>query len=280
VQGTRLYKGAVAFEPETHVNTDADRLTEPEAEEPSSLGTRLFNVFAAPGELFEELRLAQPAHSNWVVPLLLSFVVGITFSVVVFSQPDIVSGVFAQQEAALAARVEAGKMTREQADQALAGMEKFSSGTVMMVMGSAGAVIVGGIIFLLTGLLLWLLTSKILRGGISVFKAYELTGLAGMIYVVGSVLTMAVVLYRGDVTAAPNAALFLEKFDPASIAHQLLAALNVVTLWYLVVVSVGVSKLAGRSFGAGAIWVFGFWLVVRSGLAAVSAWWAQLQSKL
>lgn len=249
-------------------------------DEPSSLGARIFNVFAAPGELFEELRVAKPVHSNWVVPLLLSFVVGITFSVVVFSQPDIVSGVFAQQEAALAARVEAGTMTQEQADQALVGMQQFSSGKVMMVMGSAAAVILGGIMFLITGLLIWLLASKILKGGIGVLKAFELTGLAGMIYVVGSFLTMAVVLYKGDVTAAPNAALFLEKFDPASYAHQFLAALNVVTLWYLVVVSIGVSKLAGRSFGAGAIWVFGFWLVVRSGLAAMSAWWAQFQSRM
>lgn len=108
--------------------------SDPRVDEPSSLGTRLFNVFAAPGELFEELRHAQPAHSNWLVPLVLSMSVSILFTVVVFSQPDIVARIKAQQEEALAARVEAGKMTPEQAEQAVAGMQLVGSPRVMILM--------------------------------------------------------------------------------------------------------------------------------------------------
>jgi hypothetical protein len=171
--------------------------TETETAAPASLGSRLFNVFAAPGEVFEELRDARPAHSNWVVPLLLSVVMGIVFSLVVFSQPDIVAGITSQQEAALEARVEAGKMTREQADQALVGMERFTSPGLMMLFGSIGSVVGGVVFFILVALLLWLLMTAILKGGVSAAKAFELAGLAGMIFVLGSLLTMTLVLLRG-----------------------------------------------------------------------------------
>jgi hypothetical protein len=72
-----------------HFNMNEDQNTSQEETEspaePSSLFGRLFNMFAAPGELFDELRQSKPAHSNWVVPLLLSMVVGVLFSIVVFS---------------------------------------------------------------------------------------------------------------------------------------------------------------------------------------------------
>jgi hypothetical protein len=252
--------------------------TEIETTAPASLGSRLFNVYAAPGELFEELREAQTAHSNWVVPLILSMAMGIVFSVVVFSQPDIVAGLASQQEAALEARVEAGKMTREQADQAMVAMERFSSPGLMMLFGSIGSVVGGVVFFLVVALLLWLLMAVVLKGGVSAAKAFELAGLAGMIFVLGSLLTMTLVLLRGDLQAGLNAALFLERFEPASFTHQLLAAVNAVTLWYLAVLCVGVGRLTSRSFGMAAIWIIGFWAVVRGSIAFASAWWAQVQS--
>jgi hypothetical protein len=252
--------------------------TEIEIAVPSSLWSRLFNVYAAPGEVFEELREARTAHSNWVVPLFLSIAMGIVFSVVVFSQPDIIVGLASQQEAALEARVEAGKMTREQADQALVGMERFTSPGLMMLFGSIGSVVGAVVFFVVVALLLWLLMAVIFKGGVSASKAFELAGLAGMIFVLGSLLTMTLVLLRGDLQADLNAALFLERFDPASFTHQLVAAVNAVTLWYLAVLCVGVGRLTSRPFGMTAIWILGFWAVVRGSIAFVSAWWAQVQA--
>jgi hypothetical protein len=252
--------------------------TESETTAPSSLGNRLFNVYAAPGEVFEELREAQTTHSNWVIPLFLSMAMGILFSVVVFSQPDIVAGIASQQEALLEARVEAGKLTREQADQALLGMERFTSPGLMMLFGSIGSVVGGVVFFLVVALLLWLLMAVILKGAVSAAKAFELAGLAGMIFVLGSLLTMTLVLLRGDLQADLNAALFLERFEPASFTHQLVAAVNAVTLWYLAVLCVGVGRLTSRPFGMAAIWIIGFWAVVRGSIAFASAWWAQVQA--
>lgn len=255
-------------------------VSDSESDEPSSLAARLFNVFAAPAEVFDELRAAPPAHGNWIVPLLLSMGAGILFSVVAFSQPDILSGVAAQQEAALAARVEAGQMTAEQADQTLEAMRRFSSPRVMMLFGSVGSVIGSGLFLVVLALLLWVLASKILGGGTSLMKAFELAGLACMIHVAGSLVTLTLVLLRGDVQAGLNPGLFLESFRPADYGHQLLIMWDAVTLWYLAILSLGVSRLTGRSSRLTAAWIFGFWLVVRGALALGSAWWAGKQAGL
>lgn len=243
-------------------------------DEPASLFGRLFNVFAAPVELFEELRQSKPVHSNWFVPVLLSMIVGVLFSVVVFSQPDIVADIAAQQEKAVAAQVESGKLSQAQADQALVAMRPFQSGTVLMIFGSLGAVFATMVFFVILSLLMWVLVAKILKSDITLLKTFEMAGLASMINVLGALLTLLIVLLKGSLLAGPNAALFVGAFDQANYLHQFLSALSLVTIWYLVVLCIGASKLSGRSFGAAAAWIFGVWLVVRFGAAFGSAWWA------
>ncbi len=264
------------------MNDDQESPTdEPESSaEPTSLFGRLFNVFAAPGELFEEIRRSKPSHSNWVVPLILSICAGVLFSVVVFSQPDIVASVFEQQEAVVMAKVDAGNISQEQADKSIEAMRQFQSGKLLMIFGSLGAGFGTIIFFVILSLLIWLLTSKILKGGIPLVKAFELVGLAGMINVLGALVTMLIVLLKGSILAGPNAAILLGSFDQASYLHQFLSALGVMTIWYLVVLSIGASKLSGRTIGVAAIWIFGVWAVVRFGMAIGSAWWAQFQAKM
>ena len=74
--------------------------------------------------------------------------------------------------------------------------------------------------------------------------APEPVGLAGMINVLGGLMTMFVVLLKGNVAAAPNAALLLDSFDPANVSHQLLDALNIFTIWFMLVLAIGAVALA------------------------------------
>jgi hypothetical protein len=190
-----------------------------------------------------------------------------------------VASVFKQQETAISAQVESGKMTPEQAGKSLEAMRQFQSGKLMMILGSLGAVFATTIFFVLLSLLMWLLTSKILKGGIPLVKSFELVGLAGMINVIGTLVTMLIVLLKGSILAGPNAAILLSSFDQASYLHQFLSALGVMTIWYLVVLCIGADKLSGKTFGAAAIWIFGVWAVLRFGMAFGSAWWAQFQAR-
>ena len=250
----------------------------PESVEPTSVWSKMFSIFAAPGEVFEEIRNTKPATANWLVPTLLSCLVGIVFSVVVLSQPDILAASSQQQEAQFQKSVDAGKMTLQQMEQRMEGMQKIFTPALMMSIGITFS-LVGPFVFLfILAALSWLLAAKVFKGRVNFMKAFELVGLAGMINVLGGLLTMFVVLLKGDLNAAPNAALLLDSFDPANVSHQLLGALNIFTIWFMLVLAIGVSRVTGRSLGGAAGWIFGFWLVVRGVMAVGSVALAKLQS--
>src|SRR3989442_13240174 len=92
----------------------------PEAPRPHamSLAARLLNVFATPGEVFEDVKTAPAAVANWLVPGVLLALVSIVMAIIISSQPAIRQQIREQQAKLIDKQVEAGKMPREKADQA------------------------------------------------------------------------------------------------------------------------------------------------------------------
>src|ERR1035438_9755931 len=56
---------------------------------PMSFTARLLNVFAIPGEVFETVRASRICVANWLLPALLSAVVGALTISVILSQPSV-----------------------------------------------------------------------------------------------------------------------------------------------------------------------------------------------
>ncbi len=88
-----------------------------------SLGSRIANVYVAPGEVFESVKSATVKHANWAVPVIISSVFGIVFTLVVFTQPAVQS-LREQQEKRFMEQVQRGKMTQEQVDQACSACQR------------------------------------------------------------------------------------------------------------------------------------------------------------
>lgn len=253
---------------------------ESEATEPMPLGSRLFNVYAAPGEVFESVRQSTPAHANWLVPALISILLGIVFSLVVFSQPDIVASVMDAQKSVMQARVDAGKMTQEQMEQALDASRAFMSTKFMITMGVAGAVVGTPVTFLFMGTLVFLFLRFALKKREPFLRSLELVGLSWMIYVVASLVTLLLVMLKGSINAGPNLALLVGQFDPTSYLHQLLAAINLFTVWFMIVLAVGIARISGRPTGVIVAMALGAWAVIRLSLAIASAWWTNFSANL
>src|SRR5580765_3525426 len=89
-----------------------------------SLGARLMNVFAGPGDVFEEVVKGPPAVANWLVPALLLCLVGIVSTFVIFSQDSIIQQVREQQERVMQKKLE--KLPQAQREQILEAVEKWS----------------------------------------------------------------------------------------------------------------------------------------------------------
>lgn len=244
----------------------------PEAQAPApprtSLAAKLLNVFAAPGDVFQEVKTTAGSAANWVVPAILLAITGAISAVIVMSQPAIQQKlreqIRDQQAKAMDKQVEAGKMTRQQADQALEVMEKFTGPTMLKIFGGIGAVIGSFGRVICWGLVLWLMGKWFLKTQFSFAKALEVAGLALMISVLGTIVSMLLTVNLEKMGASPSLALVVRDFDMTRKSHLFLAAANVFYFWQVAVVSLGLARLAGVPFVRAALPVFAWWLLWES----------------
>lgn len=208
---------------------------------------RLMNVFASPGEVFEDIRASPPAVPNWLVPALLFAVMGIISSMVMFSQPAIVQKIHEEQAKKMDEMVKSGKMSRADADKAEAMAEKFTGPTMLKIFGSVASVIASFVRLLWWALILWLL-GKVLKRSFGYGKALEVIGLASMITVLGSLVTILLIVNLGRMIATPSLALTIPDFDVTRKSHLMLGTVNLFYFWQIGVLSVGLAKLAQVSF--------------------------------
>ncbi len=240
-----------------------------------SLAARLLNVFATPGDVFEELKAAPHAAANWLVPALIACAVGLASTWIVLNQPAIQQEIREKQDRAIEQRLEkavkAGKMTREQADQQRAAAAQFMGPAVMMVSGSVGAIVYGfGRVFL-WGLVLWLLGRWWLRVPVPFMKNVEVAGLAGMIGVLGAVVGLLLKVNFSNPTSSPSLALAVGEFDPKNPLHLVLAALDLFDVWQIWVMALGLARLGSVPFARAGFPVFAFWVIWSSFWILISA---------
>lgn len=227
----------------------------------TSLAARLLNVFAIPGDVFEEVKAAPHAVANWLVPALIASVVGAVSAVLMFSQPTIQQQLREKQEHMMEQQVKAGKMTRAQADQALTVAEKFTSPAMMKIFGAFSAVVASFVRVFWWALVLWLLGRWFLKSPISYLKATEVAGLAGMIAVLGGIVSLLLIVNLGKLFSTPSLALTISDFDEKNKSHLLLGAVNVFNFWLLGVMASGLARLAGVPFARAAFLVLGYWII-------------------
>ncbi|HWX19848.1 MAG TPA: YIP1 family protein [Candidatus Binatia bacterium] len=243
-------------------------LPEPQTEPPRtatmSVGARLMNVFAVPGEVFQEVKVAPASAANWVVPVLLFIIVGVLSVLVIFSQPAIVQQLREQQDKAIEKQVQAGKITQAQADQATAVLEKFMGPTTLKLFGSAGVVVVGFVRVLWWAFILWLFGRWVLKVSLDFNKTLEVAGLTTMIVVLGAVVALLLTVNLGKLGMGASLALAVKDFDMNRKSHLFAGAANVFSFWQLAVTSIGLARLANVPFVRAAWVVFTYWLMQES----------------
>lgn len=226
-----------------------------------SLGARLLNVLAAPGEVFEQIKQSAESTANWVTPALILMLVSWVGAWLVFSQGSIQQQLREITDQAVEKQIQKGKLSEQQADQARAAAEKF--GSIGSKIGAYVAPVFAGFaIPFWWGLILWLIGTKALKADFSYMKGVEIAGLAAMVSVIDAVVRALLILIMGNLFASPSLALFVKQFDPQNPTHALLSIVNIMSFWVLTVRAIGLARVARVSFGKAAAWVFGVWAVV------------------
>lgn len=223
----------------------------------------MLNVLAAPGEAFDEVRASPYRAANWVVPLLLASVAGVVFILVAFAQPAVVDEIIEQQVAQFDRAVETGKMTDAQADAARGQMEQMRPmiATFGRVFGALGVILVTVAGTFFSAFILWLVARMGLKSPVAYWKCMEVAGLSSLVNLVGTILTLFLVVYRGSISANLSVAMLIPNLPPGKPLFTLLSGLNPIFLWWTGLLALGLSRLAGRPFGVTAGWLFGLYLM-------------------
>jgi len=249
-------------------------IPEPQATEPQrqqlSLAGRLLNVFAAPGEVFDDIKAAPHRVANWLTPALLLIVLSWISGWLIFSQPSVQQQLSDISNKAIDKQVEKGKLTSAQADQARTAAEKFGS-----IGYKVSAVVAPVFVAFMTpfwgGLILWLVGSFALKAPFPYMKAVEIAGLVNMILLLDVIVRTSLVLITGNIFSTLSLALLVKDFDPQNTVHSLLSVVNVMTLWILALRSIGLARFTGVSVAKSVVWIFGIWIVLTGILIAFGA---------
>ncbi len=228
----------------------------------ASLGSRLLNVLATPGDVFEEVKASKASAQNWLIPALISSIMGVIAALVLFSQPSILQQIREQQEQALEKSVSSGKMSREQMEKAQEAMEKFSGPGVTKLIVAVFSVMASFAKIIWWGFVLWALGRWLFKVQFPYEQAVEIAGLATIITVLRTIVTLLLAVSLGSMFATPSLGLFVDQFDPTSRTHLALAAVNLFDLWFVGTMAVALSKLATVSLAKAASAVFGFWVLM------------------
>ena len=226
-----------------------------------SLGSAIVNVFSAPADVFTNLNTTESKPMHWILPLVVSIAAVIIMMVVGFSSQSLKSQRLEATRITLEQRVTQGKMTQEQFDRAMEGMEK--GGGVVLAIQIVAITIIFSVFFFLSGLLLWLGSKFVLKLPVGYEKILELSGIASWIGVLGIFLQMLMMVGLDSIYAQPNAAIFFfQNFDITNSTHKILAMLNFFTIWQTIIIGIGLQKWSNKSLTLPMIVSFAVWLIL------------------
>jgi len=223
-----------------------------------SLAARLMNVLAAPGEVFDDVKAATPAISNWLAPAVLIVLVSWVGTWLVLSQPALQHQMNEIVEKSIQKQLEKSHISGDEAEKARQKGAEFA-GMVSKIGAYVAPVFAGILIPIWWGLIVWLVGTKALGAQFPFMKGVEVGGLANMIGVLEAVVKTLLIMATGNIFASPSLALLVKDFDPQNPVHALLASGNVMTLWFLAVAAIGLGRLCSVSFGRAILWVAGIW---------------------
>jgi hypothetical protein len=242
-------------------------LAQPEPEETVqeniSLGDALAGVFSEPGETFTAVKHSTKKN-YWLVPIIIVIAVSILASILVLRDEELTSSIREKQKKAMHEQldkaVKDGKMTREQANQQIEQSQKFMTGSMMMIFGLVFSV-VGVIFFFFFKALVYWGGLKIFKGTASYIDVMNVLGLAGIITAIQLVVDTVLAVLLGKIMVNIGPVLLVSEEAVGAQMYTLLAHFDLINIWYLIVVAIGLAKVSNLRTAATIPFVIGLWFV-------------------
>jgi hypothetical protein len=226
-----------------------------------SLGSTIVNVFTSPSDTFTGLHLTASKPSLWIIPLIVTILMVILSITIGFTNESLKSQRLDATRTVMEQRVTDGKMTQDQMDKMMEGMER--GGGFILAIQIIAVIIIFSIMFFLSAFLLWLGSKFMLRLPVGYGKILELSGIATWIGALGVLLQIFMMVGLNSIYARPAFSIFfLNSFDPMNTVHKLLAMVDFLAIWQTIVIGIGLQKWSGKSLTLALTASFVVWLLV------------------
>ncbi|MGC1461038.1 MAG: YIP1 family protein [Terracidiphilus sp.] len=221
---------------------------------------RVSNTFAAPSMTFDDIKRG---NKSWWMPLLILAVVGYIFFAVIYSMIGMQQVVDNQVRLDPKATERMAQATPEQREMGAKislyiteGIFIASPLMLMLIAAIVSVVLMGTINFVL--------------GGKATFGSAYAVWFYGMLpSIVKSLLGIVVILsgmapesFNIKNFAPTNLGAFLDPVETNKALYALATSMDAITIWSLVLMSMGIATVAGVKRGSGYIAVFGWWAII------------------
>ncbi|MGH2569115.1 MAG: hypothetical protein ACRDGA_12320, partial [Bacteroidota bacterium] len=126
-----------------------------------------------------------------------------------------------------------------------------SMGTLFAVFGSVAGAVGTALLFFVGSLILWLIGKFALKAAHGYSTYLALYGVSSWIAVLGSIVTVLMIMGLNSMYATPSAALAVyADFDSMDTTHRLLSKIGFFSVWQAVVIGIGLNRFSGKPAGA------------------------------
>ena len=229
---------------------------------------KMTGIFSEPSITFEKMAKFPPKVIDWILPILLLFLIIDITQILVMSNEEIFFQEKQKQmqktEKLFNEMVEKNQMTREQANQQLEQARQrmeMGRGAVGYVFQTIGIFVVGSIFFFIIALIYFLFAKFAFKGAGTFQSALVASGLPAYITILQVIIVAILSLAFGRLMRDTSVAAFIG-MDKSTIIGFFLAKVDPLLIWVYSVVSIGLAKMyKSESSLKYFILVFGIWII-------------------
>lgn len=250
----------------TDTNETNEKFTNPETpqEEELNHSDKMIGVFTEPGKMFEQTAKFPPRNKDWVVPILILFIlIGITRTISMMNEEVFLEAKQEQIER-IEKMVEDGTLTQQQGDNALDGIDSqmdMMRGPLGWVINIASVLIFGFIFFFIVAGIYFLFVKFLLKGDGSFASILVANGLTAYITLIQIIIAAILTMAFGTVVRDTSLASLLSS-DRSTMIGWLFAKVDPISIWAYAVLSIGFAKMfKSESTENYYALVFGLWII-------------------
>ncbi|MFN3872975.1 MAG: YIP1 family protein [Ignavibacterium sp.] len=233
-------------------------------QEELSHSDKMIGVFTEPSNTFETIAKFPVRSIDWVLPVVIVFIlIGLMRSLAMLNE-EVALQTRQTQIEMFDKMVSEGKMTQEQADQAIEGIEKqmeFMRGPVGWIINVVSTLIFGFIFFFIIAGIYFLFIKFLFKGEGNYQHVLVASGLTSYITVIQVLIGGILTFLLGKIIMDTSVANFIE-LEKGSLVKFFVSKIDPISIWAYSVLAIGLAKLnRAQSSTPYFVLVFALWIL-------------------